>query len=210
METSTLMARAKRAAGWPLRRALDPRLEGLRNELRHGQELSASATQESMEALAVGVRMLRGSLAELADELHGRAPGADAVDELALLRTAALGAIASCGARAALAIGDETAPALAALGIAVADPEAGGPVDLVVAVSHDLAEPVPVERLGPGGTLVLGAGSATPAARLDELTSGLSVAGAVALAPAGAAGVDVEPHDPERADVARLVVARRP
>ena len=163
MDNSTLKARVRRAAGWPLRRALDPRLEGLRNELNHNQELNASATQESMEALAVGIRLLRGTVLELAEGQQSVSSGALAADEGSLLRAAALGAVAASGARRALSVGHDVSADLAAFGILIAERDGDDPVDLVVAISGDLAESVPLDRLAAGGTLVLAVGRVRPA-----------------------------------------------
>jgi hypothetical protein len=209
MTRATLREHAKRAVGWPMRRLLDPRLDGLRNEITHHQDLSASATQESMEALAVGTRLLRGSLLELADELHG---GGDGVaGDLALLRAAALGAVAASGRpRSALALGEDMGGPLAAFGIAAAEPAGHEPVDLVLVVALELTAAVPLERLAAGGLLVLALGPGVAPARIAELTDGLAVEASAILAPAGAAGLDAEPDDPSRADAARLIVARRP
>jgi hypothetical protein len=209
MDNSTLKARVRRAAGWPLRRALDPRLEGLRNELNHNQELNASATQESMEALAVGIRLLRGTVLELAEGQQSVSSGALAADEGSLLRAAALGAVAASGARRALSVGHDVSADLAAFGILIAERDGDDPVDLVVAISGDLAESVPLDRLAAGGTLVLAVGRSALPERVRALTESLSVGGSATIAPAGAAGFDIDPNDPARADVARLIVARR-
>lgn len=210
MTRATLTERAKRAVGWPVRRLLDPRLDGLRNEITHHHDLAASATQESMEALAVGTRLLRGSVLDLADELHGRG-GAGAPGDLGLLRAAAVGAIAASGRpRTALALGEDMSGPLAAFGIATADAAGLDAVDLLLVVALELTAAVPVERLAPGGLLVLALGPGVATARIAELTDGLAVDASALLAPAGAAGLDAEPDDPARADAARLIVARRP
>jgi len=209
MTRATLTERAKRAVGWPVRRLLDPRLDGLRNDITHHQDLAASATQESMEALAVGTRLLRGSVLDLADELHGR--GAGAPGDLGLLRAAAVGAIAASGRpRTALALGEDMSGPLAAFGIATADPAGLDAVDLLLVVALELTAAVPLERLAPGGLLVLALGPGVATARIAELTAGLAVDASALLAPAGASGLDAEPDDPARADAARLIVARRP
>ena len=80
---------------------------------------------------------------------------------------------------------------------------------LVVAISGDLAESVPLDRLAAGGTLVLAVGRSALPERVRALTESLSVGGSATIAPAGAAGFDIDPNDPARADVARLIVARR-
>jgi hypothetical protein len=210
MSGSTLRQRAKRAVGWPVRRLLDPRLDGLLNELTHRQDLSASATQESMEALAVGTRLLRGSVLDLADELHGGRAGIGAAGDLGLLRAAALGAVAASGRpRTALAVGEDMSGPLAAFGIAAADPAGQELVDLLVVVALELTAVVPVERLAPGGALVLVLGPGVAQARIAELTGALAVESSAVLSPAGAAGLDAEPGDPSRESVSRLIVARR-
>jgi hypothetical protein len=204
MSISALKVRVRRAVLSPLRPAFDRVLD----ELAHRQELSASATQESLEALAAGTRLLRGSVLELADDV--RAGGGGEIGERALLRAAALGAVAASGRpRRALAVGEEVASDLAALGIEAADADGDAPVELIVAVTGDLAEAIPVERLAAGGTLVLALGAAAPPARVAELTAGLEIDGSAVLAAAGAA-FDAEPNDPSRGDGARLIVARRP
>jgi hypothetical protein len=204
MSISSLKLRVRRAVLSPLRPAVDR----LVDEVAQRQEVSASATQESLEALAAGTRLLRGSVLELAEDL--RADGTRAVDELALLRAAALGAVASAGRPLlAVAVGEGVAGDLAALGIEAADPAGSEPVGLIVAVSRDLAESVPVDRLAPSGMLVLAGGRAAPPERIAALTEALTIDGSAALAPAGGS-FDSEPNDPSRGDVARLIVARRP
>jgi hypothetical protein len=204
MSISSLKMRVRRAVLSPLRPAVDRVLD----ELAHRQELSASATQESLEALAAGTRLLRGSVLELADDL--RAEGTRAVDELALLRAAALGAVASSGRpQLALPVGEGVAGDLAALGIEAADPKGSEAVGLIVAVSRDLGESVPVDRLAPGGMLVLAGGRSAAPGRIAELTGALTIDGSAAIAPAGGS-FDSEPNDPSRGDVSRLIVARRP
>lgn len=199
-----LTARIKRAA-----RALEARRDRRHEELVARQEVSASDTQGSLEALATGLRLLRGSLVELTDEMRAGSAGSPH-DDLALLRAAALGAVAASGrSSAALTVGADVERDLAALGIAAADPAGHETVELVVAVALDLPD-VPVDRLAAGGTLVLALGRGVSPGRVAELTGGLSIEGSAAIVPAGAAGFDVEPNDPSRGDVARLVVARRP
>jgi hypothetical protein len=206
MSISNLKMRVRRAVLSPLRPAVDRVLD----ELAHRQELSASATQESLEALAAGTRLLRGSVLELADDLRAGAEGTHAAGELALLRAAALGAVAGSGRpSAALCVGEGVGGDLAALGIEAADPAGSGTVSLIVAVSSDLAEDVPVDRLAPGGVLVLAGGRGAAPGRIAELTGTLTIDGSAAIAPAGA-GFDSEPNDPSRGDVSRLIVARRP
>jgi hypothetical protein len=205
MSIGTLKARVRRAALSPLRPAVDRVLD----ELAHRQELSAAATQESLEALAAGTRLLRGSVLELADDLRAGAGGPHAAGEMALLRAAALGAVAGAGRpRLALSVGEGVAADVAALGIDAADAAGSEAVALIVAVSHDLAEPVPVDRLAPGGALVLAVGPAASPERVAELTGALEIDGSAAIVPAGP-GFDAEPNDPSRAGVARLIVARR-
>ena len=208
---NTLKERAKRAVGWPLRRVLDPRLDGLLNEITHRQDLSASATQESMEALAVGTRLLRGSVLDLADELHGSHRGRADAGELELLRAAALGAVAASGAqRAVLVAGEDMSEHLAALGIAQADAAGADAVGLMLVVALDLPAAVPVDRLAPGGRLILAHGRDVDPDLIAALTAGLEVEASAAIAPLGPAGLGAEPGDPAPAGVSRLVVARRP
>jgi hypothetical protein len=203
MSLSSLKMRARRAVLLPLKPALDRVLD----ELSRRQEASAAATQERLEALAAGTRLLRGSVLELADDVRAGPCGARDADELALLRAAALGAVAASGrARTALAVGERVAADLAALGIETA--AGADDVELIVAVSLDLSEPVPVERLAAGGTLVLAAGRSTPAARVAALAGPLTVEGSAAIVVAGA-GFEAEPNAPGRDGVARLIVARR-
>jgi hypothetical protein len=204
MSISSLKLRVRRAVLSPLRPAVDRVLD----ELAHRQELSASATQESLEALAAGTRLLRGSVQELAEDL--RADGTRALEELALLRAAALGAVASSGRpQVALAVGEGVAGDLAALGVEAADPAGGDAVGLIVAVSRDFGEAIPVERLAPGGMLVLAGGRSAAPGRIAELTGTLAIEGSASIAPAGGS-FDSEPNDPSRGDVSRLIVARRP
>ena len=206
MSISSLKMRVRRAVLSPLRPAVDRVLD----ELSHRQELSASATQESLEALAAGTRLLRGSVLELADDLRAGPGGPHAAGELALLRAAALGAVAGSGRPAvALALGEGVGEDLAALGIAAADAAGSEPVSLIVAVSSDLSETVAVDRLAAGGTLVLAVGRGAAPARIAALTETLTIDGSAAIVPAGG-GFDSEPNDPSRADVSRLIVARRP
>lgn len=197
-------ARMKRAV-----RVLVERRDRRHEQLVERQAVSATETQAGLEAVATGMRLLRGSLAELADEVRGAPAGSPHGDDLALLRAAALGAVAASGKTGpALALGAEVGGDLAALGIDAADPAGHEAVDLVVVVALELPD-VPIERLAMGGTLVLAVGRGVSPARLAALAEPLSIDGSVAIVPAGAAGFDVEPNDPSRADVARLLVARR-
>ena len=106
---------------------LRPAVDRLRDELAHRQELSASATQESLEALAAGTRLSAGIGAGARGRPARRRERTHAAGELALLRAAALGAVAASGARARrCAVGEGVGGDLAALGIEAADPAGAG------------------------------------------------------------------------------------
>jgi len=210
IDPRTFKPRIRAAVGWPLRRALNPRFEGLLDELGRRQELHEASMRESMDAVAERTRLLQVALLEREQE-----QAIDPSQRAQIARSPDLAAFAAgalCASRPvkrALLVGSADESAFAALGIELADAADDETVDAIVVVSEDLRETVPLARLAPGGSLIVAAGRSASARDLSALVEPLVVRSSFALLESGAAGWECEPHDPQREGVARVLIASR-
>ena len=206
-----LKPRNRAAVAWPLRRALNPRFEGLLNELSRRQELHEESMRESMDAVGERTRLLQLALLDREKEPAIEHSPRDQAARSPDLAAFAIGALCALHpVKRGLLVGSAGESAFASLGIEVVNAEADdGTVDAIVIVSEDLRETVPLARLAPGGTLIVAAGPSASADNLSALVKPLVVRSSFALLESGAAGWECEPHDPQREGVARVLVAFR-